>query len=673
MSMIEPIWKQMEEVISGENAREYTLRINEHAQWEGFEALARTAEVTAEMMRETGLEEVELIETPADGRTAFGGWVNPEFWHVEEATLEVVEPETEEPALAHYRSNPCSLMLYSKPTPREGIAAEVVVIDGSGEEAYAGKDLAGKIAFTQHGSIQNSMLALARGAVGVICDGLGTDRFVRPAELMEDVTRWHNYTLPPWKTDQKGFGFSLSPRTGKRLRKLLATSPRVMLRAMVEGELRTGPLYVVTGLLPGETEEEIAITGHLYEFGADDNASGCGLGIEIARAIGELIQSGQTPRPRRGLRLIYGMEIRGTNAYLALSGKARRLRGGINLDMVGVEQNAGRVVCSSDSPCPAQPSFHHYFVDRLLERLRKTYPYLRVNRTGTLMMDDNAMCEPMFGAGCPVVWQCPAPHHHNSLDTAELISPTMLELMGTCFGSYCLSLMDAGADQARWLAQLAYDRLRRDVLSECEGLVLDSAENEVPRWASLTERMKFLADFGAGAITSVGRLVESGEESREGVAEVTGDLAERFRRFIARQRADTIARMKQRGQDVPAGAPKPPRNLAHKARMIIPTKAFPGYLGWEWIQFVSPQEREAFLEGTAEQFGWCAPRWIQMALFWSNGEHNLLEVHDRMRAAGVGVELRRLIACIEGLAEHGFVTLSDRKPATASQATSGET
>ena len=147
--MFESTWQTMAEVISGENARTCTLRINEHAQWEGFEALVRTAEVTAEMMREAGLKEVELIETPADGRTAYGGWVNPEFWHVEEAALQIVEPQVEEPLLADYRSNPCSLMLYSRPTPPEGVTAEVVAIVGSGEEALAGRDVAGKIVLLQ--------------------------------------------------------------------------------------------------------------------------------------------------------------------------------------------------------------------------------------------------------------------------------------------------------------------------------------------------------------------------------------------------------------------------------------------------------------------------------------------------------------------------------------------
>ena len=34
--MFEPIWKKMEQVISGEQAPVYALRINEHARWVAF-------------------------------------------------------------------------------------------------------------------------------------------------------------------------------------------------------------------------------------------------------------------------------------------------------------------------------------------------------------------------------------------------------------------------------------------------------------------------------------------------------------------------------------------------------------------------------------------------------------------------------------------------------------
>jgi len=232
----------------------------------------------------------------------------------------------------------------------------------------------------------------------------------------------------------------------------------------------------------------------------------------------------------------------------------------------------------------------------------------------------------------------------------------MLELMGTCFGTYSLFLMDAGPEEARWLAQLTYDRVRRDVLSECEEWVVGRAEKDTQ--ASLRERLDFLASYGAEAITSVDRLVESNKGSRQRVGAVTTDLAERFRRFVNAQSADVVARVTQEGRAVPAGPPAPSQDLIREAHAIIPRKAFPGYLGWEWIHFVSPEEGDAFLRGTGESFGWCAPPWMQMALFWSNGERNLLKIYDRMRASGVGVELERLIACIRGLVRQGFVTLS---------------
>ncbi len=638
-------WELMQSIVSGERTREYTLRINTHARWCEFQEMVKTAEETAALMREAGLEQVELIETPADGRTMYAGWANPCFWHVEDAVLKVIDPPTDDAVLAHYRSNPCSLMLYSKPTTPDGISAEIVTMDPHRA------DVQGKIVLVEDAGINTTMSLFRQGALGVLCDQLVTDPYIRPPEAMQDVRRWYNYAIPPWDTDQKGFGFSLTPRQGRDLRALLAQSKRVVAHALVKANIGTGPLYVVTGLLPGTSEEEIAITAHLYEWGADDNASGCALGIEIARALADAIQRGEIARPLRGLRLIYGMEVRGTAAYLALCSQAQRLRAGINLDMVGVEQNAGRVICTLDSPLLANPGYHHFFVERLLEELREEYPYFRFNRQPETLTDDNAMGEPLFDAGCPAVWQMPAPHHHNSLDTQDHISPIMLRLMGTWSGTYVLFLMNAGQEQAAWLAQLAYERVRRDVLRECERMITGSTDCLAT--ATLYERMEFLKSYGVQVICSVKRLIAA-----QTSPDPTADLAERFRRFVSDQERDVANRLSLMGRAFPIPA-LPSAHAAREARALLPRKAFPGYLGWEWIQFLPETERQTFLKETGTAFGWCAPQWMQMALFWSNGARDLLSIYNTMRAAGLSVSLEQLIACVQALARNGLVTLAD--------------
>ena len=63
--MFEPIWKAVKQELSGERARDFTARIWEHARWNDFQHLGRTAAEVAAIMREIGLQDVQILEFPA--------------------------------------------------------------------------------------------------------------------------------------------------------------------------------------------------------------------------------------------------------------------------------------------------------------------------------------------------------------------------------------------------------------------------------------------------------------------------------------------------------------------------------------------------------------------------------------------------------------------------------
>lgn len=664
--MIDEIWKLMDEAIDGERARENALRINEHARWCHFEAMQRTAEATAQLMREAGLEQVELIETPADGKTSFGGWVNPEAVAIEDATLEIVEPRVRSPVLARYRREPCSLMVYSKPTPPEGVRAELVAVEkGNRPSAYRGREVRGKIVLIDGSGITYGESAFDRGALGLISDAVPTDEFIRPASVMANTRRWHNYTVPPWKTKSKGFGFSITPKQGRRLRRLLGEHARVVLRAVVRGRYYDGKLNVVTGLLPGETGEQIALTGHLYEWGADDNASGCGLAIEIARATRTLTAAGKIARPRRGLRLMFGMEIRGTNAYQALHPSARQLVAGVNIDMVGCEQLQSRVMCLISNVLPSNPGYAVPLILHLAERLRAQYPYFRYRLHRGPEFDDNGFGEPMFGAPCPVVCQMPAPHHHSSLDVPENLSPRMLSLMGTMFGSYALFLAKAEYAEAHWLAELTYESARQRIMDECRKWALADQPGSV---GELAERFAFLGDVARRQVRSIARLAPRVREriqdhqqfQPEQIDEATGltpdravrkhvaDLGERLVEFTKAQCEDLRSRTQLK-----TGSPRAPKRLSSAAQRIAFRKAFPGYLGWEFL--AKRKRRRVLADLGMDSMVWNSPEWTQSALFWSNGRRSVYDVWRKVRCEGHRVDLAKVTLLLETLTEHGLV------------------
>jgi len=475
--MFESVWQAVKAELSGEKAKEYTARLWSHARWNTFSEMDRTASEIAAIMEEIGLEGVEVIRYPADGVTAYGGWVMPQAWDVEEATLEIVAPQVSNVLLANYRDCPQALMMYSAPTPPEGVVAEVVALDKAGLAAsYDGIDVRGKILLVDSPWIDTGMLAFERGAAGLIADAMklaGTPQDKGGGHL-DNAVQWNNYAIPLWRTEKKGFGFSISPADGRRLRELVRSQSCVKVRAVVRSRLYDGTLPLVTGLLRGETNEEIVLTGHLCEPGANDNSSGCGLGLEAVRTIRALrSQVGAVREPpllKRGVRPVFSFEVRGYQAFLASYPHLRRLVAGINMDMVGNDLSDARAVANLIFNWPNLPAYTDFLALELMRRLQREDPLFRFRTHEGGGLVDNLFGEPSVGAPMCVLGAWPDAYYHTSLDRLENISPKAMALFGRVAATFCAFLANAGFAEANWLAQLAVSHAEEQVLAAVRGL-----------------------------------------------------------------------------------------------------------------------------------------------------------------------------------------------------------
>jgi hypothetical protein len=81
--------------------------------------------------------------------------------------------------------------------------------------------------------------------------------------------------------------------------------------------------------------ERFVFSAHVQEPGANDNASGVGAQVEMARVAAQLVRSRDVD-PARTITFLWGLEIRSTARYIAQdSARARGIRWGLSLDMVG--------------------------------------------------------------------------------------------------------------------------------------------------------------------------------------------------------------------------------------------------------------------------------------------------------------------------------------------------
>jgi len=309
--------------ISGERARDYTMRLWRWDKWNDLPAWNGTAREAQAIMQERGFDEALVVDTPADGVTKFADWTNPVGWDVTAATLEVVEPAglpAEYRYLCDYSKNPASLTFFSAPTPPNGIEAELFLYENMRPGDLATHDVRGKIILTAQSSGSMKRYLAPNGIPGMV-----TAQIERNNIDFVNAVQWQNTwsDLPGgWVTtatdDKSTFCFGISPKQGEYLRNLLRSGRKVKVRAVVDSRYYTdGSLPYITGAVHGTMgpEKDVLIVGHCFEYGANDNCTGCASFIEAIGTINDLIRAGKLPRPRRTLRVWMGFERYGSLAY----------------------------------------------------------------------------------------------------------------------------------------------------------------------------------------------------------------------------------------------------------------------------------------------------------------------------------------------------------------------
>src|SRR3954454_3113453 len=97
--------------------------------WFDFAHFQDTAKNVADIMRQAGLDDVQIGYAPADGVTQAGFWTEPMAWDAHVGTLEIVSPRVPEDqrVIADYEKVPASLCMWSGATPAGGVDTEIVL------------------------------------------------------------------------------------------------------------------------------------------------------------------------------------------------------------------------------------------------------------------------------------------------------------------------------------------------------------------------------------------------------------------------------------------------------------------------------------------------------------------------------------------------------------------
>jgi hypothetical protein len=643
--------------------------------------LRLASEFLCRRYRESGLE-AEIIPYPADDETEWiDGRRNPLVWVPRAGRLSIVKPVEDAGTLCTYADEPLCLVSNSAATPAGGIEAPVVLMySGTTDEEYENVDVAGKVIFTDDVHFLVQAQAHEYGAVGVISDCVCPPWLrtlhppVREPEDDPDLTLWGVFDY--WKEEAGLWGFSLSPRQGRRLRELIRRSTEpVILRAEVDADLVEGTSEMVSALLPGTdlAHEEVWVLAHSSEPGAEDNASGCCMAVEVARALKALIERGVLPPLRRSIRFLHGVEVDGYLPYLhARRDELHHVVAGLCFDSVGQDFSlgGGLMVLSRTPETGAS------FVDGLLAYLFRvvaaepnhrftadtyaTFPWT----TGPFLGNDAFIADGVFDIPTPEMSTWPYRFYHSSHDTPDKLSENTLGRSGAIAALYVYLLATAGPREALWLAGLAAQDWKRrigDALSE-EALgwpgqrpataAADAAGPADPTGppASLEERAARLRALGhhlglqaRDAVEQVLRLAPGDGALAEAVERTSGAL----QRFAARESEEAVEWVAGlAGQPVPSLLPATlPETLGPRATQVFRR------LRWEMVADDDLSAAgQARLPALRERCSGVERMWP-----WINGRRTVREIWERVQFGGaapwdVAIDYLELLAA-EGLVE----------------------
>ncbi|MCU1258273.1 MAG: hypothetical protein JWO80_1158 [Bryobacterales bacterium] len=638
LSLLQKDWKEPQ-------AMDFMRQVYATDRFFTFPKFAETSLYLQACMRQIGLQDVEIVNAPADGKTQVGFWTEPLAWDAKSATLQLLDssvPEDER-VLADYSKVPASLGMWSGATAREGVVAEIVAVT---PENMTKLDLRGKLALTDVNPAGLKWMLVQAGALGAI------NTFTENPGLVNGRQWINSWGDDGWAYTGRStplLSFSISPHQAQIVRRLLRKGP-VRARAAVDTRHYAGSYPYVTGSIPGATQQEVLTLGHTSEQGAQDNATGVAATLEAMATLQRLIASGKLPRPRRGIRILSMGEMYGSMHYVQHNPeKIRRTVAAMCVDSPASSYD----LAGTEYSFYMNPHVAKDFTDALILSIAALH-LTSVKRpwhekqftTGT----DTYLAEPMVGV--PTVWGYSGSGvetHHNSEDTPDRVDPRSLRDISVINAAYLYFIANADASDASYLAQLSEDRGYIQIAKHAGRLLEQISQAQgAKQVAALIQdaagQMDYAADREMQAVRSVLRLIAGPE--REPVLKLTTQGAERLKAFGQQQQVRIRQAAENRAQTLgEALVPTPVQPADPQANTIVVKRIRFGTLPLDDL----PHEQwEGFPSGA-----WSLAPTI--ALYWCDGHRTLAEV-IRLTQFELGPTAFDFVNYFRFLQRHGYVS-----------------
>lgn len=428
------IYEKIKEEYSGEKAKELSVIISKFHRIQVSPWFTEAVKFCADFLKKIDVN-FKIHRVPSDGRENYFTMKSFKKWNCRKGILYLEKPFRKK--LADFEEMKLRVI------PRSGSVKGVysVVLYEGGKS----KNIQNKVILTSKREFLKEEFLKENRIKGVVFYGLTELKNVRTKEDMMDALQYVSF----WpEKDNKFFGFIISPREGEYLKKLLMENKKLRVYAEIDSEFEDGFIEIVDAWLKGEKEEEIWIIAHLCHPApfVNDNASGVGCVLELVRCFRNLLKRESLRKPLRTIRFLLLPEMTGTYAYLKLREKElEKVKGGINLDMVGEDQEK----CLSTFNLIKEPygimSYLSCISEIIFRWVGEDYqsfygndsiPSLRKKVSGYSGGSDHyILIDPTIGIPCVMLGQWPDKFYHTSFDNETKISEKSLRFAGTFAGT----------------------------------------------------------------------------------------------------------------------------------------------------------------------------------------------------------------------------------------------
>jgi len=444
-------------------------------------------------------------------------------WEPVSASLKIIGSDTD---LLSSDYNRNMTYLYSSSTPPEGITAEVIYVEN--KEALEEMDVKGKILFSDklsYRSLQSSVKE--NGAMGVLTYDM--PEYLQPEKNSTSI----QFRSLRHDAEHLTWGIALSYKAKEKLKAELDQGP-VIVNAKIETKIYDSEeLTVVANVRGSELPlESLVFSAHIQEPGANDNATGVGTQLEMAKITAELIQEGKLDL-KRTLTFLWGDEIISTRRYIQEKEKREaNINWGISLDMVGenTDLTGGTFLIEKmpdpsaiwtrgkdkhtewgGSPMTVEQMKPHYFNDFILTIFEAQGEYANwVVKTNPF--EGGSDHTPFLQADIPglLLWHFTDQFYHTDNDRLDKVSQKTLVNVGTGALASAYTLLNADVKTAEELLQMLLEKANARI--EIEIMLSKKAITE---GGSKEDEQKIIdtwADYYAKAMDSIKDLVPAEDE-----------------------------------------------------------------------------------------------------------------------------------------------------------------